>query len=93
MTTRNLNRRDFLRLSTAAAVTGGVWSQLEARASTSVNAKLNIACIGTANRAGANIQGVQDENIVAMCDVDKVYLDRALERFPEARGYADYRRR
>ncbi len=91
MTTRNLNRRDFLRLSTAAAVTGGVWSQLEARASTSVNAKLNIACIGTANRAGANIQGVQDENIVALCDVDKVYLDRALERFPEARGYADYR--
>lgn len=91
MTTRNLNRRDFLRLSTAAAVSGGVWSQLEARASTSVNAKLNIACIGTANRAGANIQGVQDENIVALCDVDKVYLDRALERFPEARGYADYR--
>ena len=28
---------------------------------------------------------------MALCDVDKVYLDRALARFPEARGYADYR--
>ncbi len=88
-----LNRRDFLKLSTAgaAALTGGVWSQLEARASTSANDKLNIACIGTANRAGANIQGVQGENIVVLCDIDRTYIDRALERFPDARTYADYR--
>ena len=91
MSKRNFHRRDFLRVSAATAVAGGVFSQLEARASTSANAKLNIACIGTANRAAANIQGVQDENIVALCDVDKVYLDRCLARFPNARGYADYR--
>jgi predicted dehydrogenase len=91
MSKLHFHRRDFLRVSAATAVAGGVFSQLEARASTSANAKLNIACIGTANRAAANIQGVQDENIVALCDVDKVYLDRCLSRFPDARGYADYR--
>ena len=86
MSIRNLNRRDFLRVSTAAAVSGGLFSQLAAQESTAVSNKLNIACIGTANRAGANIQGVQHENIVALCDVDKVYLDRCLARFPNARG-------
>ena len=70
MSKLHFHRRDFLRVSAATAVAGGVFSQLEARASTSANAKLNIACIGTANRAAANIQGVQDENIVARCDVD-----------------------
>jgi predicted dehydrogenase len=91
MSIRNMNRRDFLRVSTTAAVSGGLFSQLAAQESSAVNNKLNIACIGTANRAGANIQGVQNENIVALCDVDKVYLDRCLARFPNARGYADYR--
>ncbi len=70
---------------------GGVWSQLEAAPSKSASGKLNIACIGTANRAAADIDGVKDENIVALCDIDRSYLDRAVERFPSARTYADYR--
>ena len=86
-------RRDFLKVSGAgfAAISGGVWSQLAAAESKSPNEKLNIACVGTANRAAADIDGVQGENIVALCDVDKNYLDRAAARFPGARTYADYR--
>ncbi|MCO6458657.1 MAG: Gfo/Idh/MocA family oxidoreductase [Pirellulaceae bacterium] len=93
--TTQLDRRDFLRVSGAGAgaavLAGGVWSQLQAAQSRSANQKLNIACVGTANRAAANIDGVQGENIVALCDIDKTYLDRAAERFPAARTYADYR--
>ncbi|MBC8873760.1 MAG: Gfo/Idh/MocA family oxidoreductase [Planctomycetes bacterium] len=89
----NLHRRDFLRMSGAGAtvLASGVWSELAAAESTSANEKLNMACVGTANRAAADINGVVSENIVALCDVDKNYLDRAKTRFPDARTYADYR--
>ena len=92
-TNMNLKRRDFLRISSASAglLATGVWSELAAQESTSPNAKLNIACIGTANRAAADVNGVKGENIVAVCDVDKNYLDRAAQQFPEARVYVDYR--
>ena len=90
----NFNRRDFLRISGgvgAAALTSGVWSELAAAQSTSPNEKLRIACLGTANRAAADVDGIKGENVVALCDVDKNYLDRAASQFPNARTYADYR--
>lgn len=85
-------RRDFLKSSTAAAISAGLfsgWSRADD--STSANQLLNIACIGTANRAAANVDGVKSQSIVALCDVDKNYLDRAAAAFPSARTYADYR--
>ena len=89
----SLSRRDFLRFSGAGAavISSGVWSQLAAAESKSPNEKLNIACVGTANRAADDVSGVGGENIVALCDVDKNYLDRAAAKFPGARTYADYR--
>lgn len=87
------NRRHFLKTTTAgaAAISAGVWTGAQAQESSSPNQKLNIACIGTANRAAADIQGVEGENIVALVDVDKNYLDRKHAEFPGARTYADYR--
>ncbi len=87
------SRRAFLKTTalSAAAVSGGVFSQTAAAASRSALEKLQIACIGTANRAAADIDGVKGENIVALCDIDNDYLDRAAQQFPDARTYADYR--
>ena len=89
----SFNRRDFLRISGAgaAAVSTGVWSQSAAKASQAASEKLNVACVGTANRAAADVSGVAGENIVAVCDIDKNYLDRAAAQFPDARTYVDYR--
>jgi len=87
----NFSRRDFLKVSSAATLGAGYWSGLAVAESKSVSQKLNLACIGTANRAAADIQGVQGENIVALVDIDKNYLDRAGQKFPAARTYADYR--
>ncbi|MCH9656840.1 MAG: Gfo/Idh/MocA family oxidoreductase [Planctomycetes bacterium] len=89
----NFSRRDFLKSTTAgaAAISTGVWTGLAPAASKSANGKLNIACIGTANRAAADIDGVKGENIVALVDIDSNYLDRASANFPGARRYADYR--
>ena len=86
-------RRQFLKTTAAGAavLSTGVWSQLPAADSKSPNQKLNIACVGTANRAGDDVNGVKGENIVALVDVDQNYLDRAKKTFPEARAYNDYR--
>ena len=89
---RTFARRDFLKSSAGAALSAGLfagWSR--AADSASAMNKLNLACIGTANRAAEDINGVQGENIVALVDVDSNYLDAAKAKFPSARGYADYR--
>jgi predicted dehydrogenase len=89
----DIKRRDFLKATGAGATlaVGGVFSQLDAQESKAASGKLNIACIGTANRAAADISGVQGENIVALVDIDSNYLGRAAARFTSARTYADYR--
>ncbi len=88
-----LNRRNFLKVAGAgtAVVSTGMLSRLAVAGTKSPNEKLNIAIIGTANRASENIDGVAGENVVALCDIDKTYLDRLAQRFPKARCYADYR--
>ena len=93
MTNQRHNRRNFLKTTGAGAtvLSSGVFSGAELAASTSANEKLNIACVGTANRAAADISGVKGENIVALCDVDSNYLNRAAAEFSSARKYADYR--
>ena len=86
------NRREFLKTSaTGALISSGVWTSSAIAESRSANGKLNIGCIGTANRAAADIEGVKGENIVALCDIDSNYLRRAGQRFKGARRYADYR--
>jgi len=90
---QNLNRRRFLKSAGAGAalLSSGVWSSVSAKQSTAASEKLSIACVGVANRAAADMQGVAGENIVAICDIDKRYLDFAAAQFPNARTYADYR--
>lgn len=86
------HRRDFLKTSAGlAAISTGAWVSAQASETPSAMQKLNIACIGTANRAAADIAGVIGENIVALVDVDKNYLDRKLAEIPGARTYRDYR--
>jgi len=84
-------RRQFL--AATGALTGGFFlgtSPARARTRWTVE-KLEIGIVGTANRAGANINGVAGENITGLCDVDQNYLDAASNRFGEARGFVDMR--
>lgn len=89
----NVNRRDFLKTTGtgAVAISAGAWAHESLAESKSANEKLNIACIGTANRALADINGVAGESIVALCDIDANYLALQSTRFGNARTYADYR--
>lgn len=96
----HLDRRSFLR--TTAAVSASTLgsslfvSGLEARQTRNPLEKLNVACIGTANRAAEDVNGVMTENIVAICDVDSNYLNASRNMLLEKKGlaprtYADYR--
>ena len=89
----SITRRGFLQTTSAgaAAVSAGVFTGVAPAQSTSANEKLKIACIGTANRALADIDGVAGEDIVALCDIDETYLERSAKRFPNANTYFDYR--
>ena len=93
-TSERRQRRDFLKRSLAVGgglMTAGCWSSLPASGSDSPNEKLNLAAIGTAARAAADIAGCQTENIVALCDVDANSLDKAAGTYQQARKYVDFR--
>lgn len=84
-----INRRTFV--TTASTIGVGVYSSLAPAQSKSINEKLNLACIGTANRAAEDIKGVNHERIVALCDVDNNFLKKSLATFSDAKGFDDYR--
>jgi hypothetical protein len=87
-----MKRRDFL-ASTAATGAGllilpsGVLSGANAPSN-----KLNVALIGTWGRGEAHFGALQDENVVALCDVNEDHLEFGAKKFPNARKYVDWRK-
>lgn len=57
----------------------------------SANERLNIAAVGVGGMGYVDLQNVRDENIVAICDVDTRLAARALQEYPQARFYRDFR--
>lgn len=86
--TRMYSRRGLLK--TAAAAGAGLWLN-PGRAGGSPNEKLNVACVGLGNQGNSNLQHVQHENIVALCDVDATRRNAYTDKFPKARRFADFR--
>ena len=89
-----IDRRSFLQSASLAGgslIATGVFSGAAQGESRDANEKLQIAAIGTANRAGGNLRGIESETIAALCDVDAGYLARAQKKYPGAKGYRDFR--
>src|SRR5574344_1219059 len=56
------------------------------------NEKINMAMVGLGGIGWMAINGVKDENnIVALCDVDEREAAEARKQFPNARFFKDYR--
>ena len=53
--------------------------------------KLNIAGIGVGGVGRSNLRNMNQENIVALCDVDWKYAAKCFNDYPEAAKYKDYR--
>lgn len=94
---QRLNRRKFLEAAIAAGTAAtGVASLTGPRFAAakevrSPNEKLNLAVIGVANRAAANLAGVSSENIVVLCDIDDRHMEAAAAKYPNAKRVVDFR--
>lgn len=88
-----MKRRDFLKSAAAfSAVTilpSSVWALTK-------NGKIRTAHIGVGGMMGmADLKSISSHPMVevtALCDVDTKYLAVAQKMFPNAKGYADYRK-
>jgi predicted dehydrogenase len=90
-----LERREFLRRAmlagTATLTPMALVASRSALAARTPNEKLNLACVGVANKGADNINNLQNENVVALCDVDSLHLGPMAARFPKAKTYVDFR--
>src|SRR5688572_8252529 len=88
------SRRQFLSQSAAATSAlslGAFVNPAPAQQSKSPNERLRIAGVGTTGRAGANLNELSSQDIVALADVDDNLMAKAAERYKGARQYRDYR--
>ncbi|MCI0705265.1 MAG: Gfo/Idh/MocA family oxidoreductase [Planctomycetia bacterium] len=88
MPNKSLSRRTFLKSTAAAGAVLAAPMFLRARGA---NEKLNIAMIGSGGRGAANMRGVEGENIVALCDVDKNAVETAAKKHTQAAKFSDFR--
>jgi hypothetical protein len=79
-----LTRRDFLARTAAAGF---------AVARPPAWGKLNMAFVGVGGRGAANLKGLaENNNVVALCDVDERRAADSFKLFPAAKKFRDYRR-
>lgn len=94
-----VSRRDFIRSGSLAGSVLILPRGLRAQSPISPNARLQIAMIGVGGRGRAPLSALQDEQIVAFCDVDYARgreeisgkTPGQLSRFSQAKWFHDYR--
>jgi predicted dehydrogenase len=87
-----ISRRDFLKVSSAAAGVMIVPRRvLGGPGHLAPSDTLNIAAIGCGGQGAGDIGQFKGQNIVALCDADWVQAARTFARFPDAPRYKDFR--
>ena len=80
MTTRTVSRRRFLsELAVAGAGLTIVPRHVLGRGFTAPSDLLNVAAVGVGGQGRANLVNLASENVVALCDVDWDYANKAFE--------------
>jgi predicted dehydrogenase len=86
-----MQRRELLK--TAAATAGiTILKSGTLRGQNAPSNKLNVALIGVWGRGTAHYNTLRNENVVALCDVNDLRTKEALQIFPQAKPYSDWRR-
>ncbi len=86
-----MQRRDLLKSAAAGAGLTILRSGM-LRGQTAPSNRLNVALIGVWGRGTAHYNVLRNENVVALCDVNDLRTKEALEIFPKAKTYWDWRR-
>ncbi len=93
---RIATRRDFLKTGTTAAAGFFIVPRhVLGRGFTAPSDKLNIAAIGAGGKGFSDIRNAYNEgaeNVVALCDIDTERAKGAVDLFPKAKFYKDFRR-
>jgi len=90
MSRRTLTRRQFGSAAAMAALSTALRPG-PAFGGQAATDKLNIAAIGVGGMGAANLKACEGENIVALCDVDRVYAAKTFALYPKATVHTDYR--
>jgi predicted dehydrogenase len=80
-----MNRRQFLQSAATCTAVAALPQPPQQR-------RIRLGIVGTAGQGQYNWSNMQQENIVALCDVDTNRAASARQRFPNARFYEDFRR-
>ena len=84
------SRRSFVKGIGAITATGMFPNLLLAQGASK---KVGIACIGVMGKGQSDASGVAENNeIVAICDVDAKNLAKAAEKYPNAKQFSDFRK-
>ena len=83
-----VTRRKFMKTTAIAAGTALAMPHIARGAD---KRKLRVAIVGASGRGGHGVGMAQNEDIVAICDVDTSRMGRARKMFPKAKVYQDYR--
>ncbi|MBK1880151.1 Gfo/Idh/MocA family protein [Pelagicoccus mobilis] len=86
-----MDRRHFLKTGAAAATSFMVLPNWVVGNGPSPNSKVNIAVIGVGGRGKNHVDGYENENIVALCDVDDERAAYSYEKHPNVPRFRDYR--
>jgi predicted dehydrogenase len=85
-----MKKRDFLKSSAALAsmvmIPSSIWSMKRS--------KIRIAQIGVGGMGAEDLNSMSSHSsadIVSLCDIDSMALDKARKIHPKAKGYSDYR--
>ena len=87
----SLNRRQFLAAAAAFSAATLAPRHVLGAGQTPPSEKLNIAGIGVGGMGANNLQNLESQNIVALCDVDHDYAAKTFRKYPKARIWSDYR--
>ena len=86
-----MQRRDLLK-SAAASAGLTILKSGTLRGQNAPSNRLNIALVGVWGRGTAHYNTMRNENVVALCDINDLRLKEALQIFPKAKTYWDWRR-
>jgi predicted dehydrogenase len=91
---KNLTRRNFI--ASSATVATGLWivpsNVVAGLGHKPPSDKLNIAGVGIGGMGFGNLRRMENENIVALCDVDWDHSKRTFDHYPKAKKYWDWRK-
>ena len=87
-----MKRRQFLTSSAFVGAGCLIAPHLRLFGADAPSNKLNIALIGVWGRALAHYKAIENENVVALCDVNEKRLSEAAVKFPKAKHYVDWRK-